>query len=418
MACIEAMALGAVVVAADAGGLGEIVEDGHSGVKFAAGDIPSLEHALERALTDEPLRARIVSNAPTRARHVSDSPSIVSRWARSLPLRAPPSFTRSAAPAPRPRSGAWPRDRNFPSSSRSTTSAGIFLKHSIRSRRRPIATSSSSSSMMAPPSPRASTCSPTSNAAATAWCTSPMAASVRPATPAFVRRKAVGVIPIDGDDLAHPTMVEKLLGAIKRGDPVGGLASVSPMFVSFTDRHENLVSGYAPMAYDRDLLLAHNVAGPGGGSILDRRLVLDIGGYDEWLTSYEDWDMWCRLAKRGHRGVALPEFLLYYRLRPGSLMRSEAIPRNQALKSYLLAQHADMGALSLESSPPRARRSRAPQAPRRDLGNPGSRPRDPGQGSGARTLPMRSSGRAARSWRARSSIRTCDTALSTRSTRP
>ncbi|MBX3358471.1 MAG: glycosyltransferase [Phycisphaeraceae bacterium] len=342
MACIEAMSLGAVVVAGDAGGLGEIIEDGKNGVKFAAGEAASLEQALLRALEDESLRATIAANAPKRAFEISDSASIVRGLGEAIaaarPMTAREERRAAAAAARRARAEGPDLTVVIP-----FYNVGHYLPETLDSihaqTHRDFDLIIVNDGSTEPHSLRL-LADLERDGYRVVHKPNGGLGSARNA--GFHAARSKWIIPIDGDDLAHPTMVEKLLGAIKRGDPVGGLASVSPMFVSFTDRHENLVSGYAPMAFDRDLLLARNIAGPGGGSILDRQAVLDVGGYDEWLTSYEDWDMWCRLAKTGRRGVALPEFLLYYRLRPGSLMRAEAIPRNQALKSYLLSKHADM----------------------------------------------------------------------------
>ncbi|MEO1008308.1 MAG: glycosyltransferase family 4 protein [Planctomycetota bacterium] len=49
--CMEAMAAGQIVVAANAGGMAEMIEDGTSGVLFAPGDAASLADAIERAAT-------------------------------------------------------------------------------------------------------------------------------------------------------------------------------------------------------------------------------------------------------------------------------------------------------------------------------------------------------------------------------
>jgi glycosyltransferase involved in cell wall biosynthesis len=152
----------------------------------------------------------------------------------------------------------------------------------------------------------------------------------------FANARTSWVVPIDADDVAHPRFVERLYGAVRRDD---SLACASCMFESFYHRPGEAVSGYVPHAIDRNLLAYHNIAGPGAASILSREAVLNVGGYDEWLTSFEDWDLWCTFAERGLRGVAIPEFLLYYRLRPGSLIRSEALHRWHALKAYILAKH-------------------------------------------------------------------------------
>ncbi|TCK20800.1 glycosyltransferase family 4 protein [Pseudonocardia endophytica] len=63
---LEAAAVGATLVASDAGGLGEVVQDGVTGISFTAGDVPGIADAVSRALSD-PAAARRRSRA-ARAR--------------------------------------------------------------------------------------------------------------------------------------------------------------------------------------------------------------------------------------------------------------------------------------------------------------------------------------------------------------
>lgn len=71
-ACIEAMAVGACVVASDGGGHPEIVEDGVSGLVAPAGDADALAAALRRVLDDPGLAARLRAAAPARAASLCD----------------------------------------------------------------------------------------------------------------------------------------------------------------------------------------------------------------------------------------------------------------------------------------------------------------------------------------------------------
>jgi glycosyltransferase involved in cell wall biosynthesis len=62
---IEQMMLGRLVIAADIGGLGEIV--GEAGLKFPPGDVAALTNCLRRVLSDTELRVRLGRAARTRA---------------------------------------------------------------------------------------------------------------------------------------------------------------------------------------------------------------------------------------------------------------------------------------------------------------------------------------------------------------
>ena len=87
--------------------------------------------------------------------------------------------------------------------------------------------------------------------------------------------RADWVLPVDADDLIDPRMFEILVEA-KRRNP--RLVSISPMFRSFIESPEKPVSGCVPLGYDRDLLMHHNVVGPGGGSLVERRAIEAVGG--------------------------------------------------------------------------------------------------------------------------------------------
>jgi glycosyltransferase involved in cell wall biosynthesis len=67
LVALEALACGVPVVAAQAGGLAEIVVDGESGRLVPPGDSAALARALLALLTDEPLRLRLSEGARRRA---------------------------------------------------------------------------------------------------------------------------------------------------------------------------------------------------------------------------------------------------------------------------------------------------------------------------------------------------------------
>jgi glycogen synthase len=75
----QAMAHGRPVVAAAVGGLAEAIEDGESGLLVQPGDVAALRAALERALDDADLRARLGAAARERVRE---------RYSREVATRA------------------------------------------------------------------------------------------------------------------------------------------------------------------------------------------------------------------------------------------------------------------------------------------------------------------------------------------
>ncbi|UTI65074.1 glycosyltransferase [Paraconexibacter antarcticus] len=54
-------------------------------------------------------------------------------------------------------------------------------------------------------------------------------------------------------------------------------------------------------------------------ALIRREALMAVGGYHGMPWGYEDWDLWCRMAKAGHRGVWVPEIVASYRLREDSM---------------------------------------------------------------------------------------------------
>lgn len=338
MACLEAMALGAVTVVADGGSLPELVDPGKTGLVARAGDPADLAATLERALSDRALHDSAARLGPARAHELSHDEHIVDKLIalveqtrKRLDAEAAAHAETSKEEAGRvptlsvivpyynlgeylPATLASIEAQTFTDyellivDDGSTEPASLKLLDDLRARGYRV--------LHKPNGGLGS---------ARNW--------------GVKHARAEWVLPVDADDLCDPRMFEILVEA-KRRNP--DLVSISPMFKSFVESPDKPISGFVPLGYDRDLLMHHNIVGPGGGSLVEKRAILDVGGYDEWLTSYEDWDLWCRLAEKGYQGTTIPAFLLYYRLRPGSLIRAEALPRHQLLKAYILERHRGM----------------------------------------------------------------------------
>jgi colanic acid/amylovoran biosynthesis glycosyltransferase len=81
---MEAMAMGVPVIATDVGGVGELVEDGATGLLVAPGSAPDLRDAVRRLATDPALRERLGSAGQRRVRRDFDLRASVSAMARLL----------------------------------------------------------------------------------------------------------------------------------------------------------------------------------------------------------------------------------------------------------------------------------------------------------------------------------------------
>lgn len=143
------------------------------------------------------------------------------------------------------------------------------------------------------------------------------------------------IVPLDADDLLEPDFLERALLAA-RLDP--GATAISSLVTLFHRRPGDLDDGWIPIGFERDLLSVLNCASC-CTALIDREALLDAGGYDEWLTSLEDWDLWCSLARRDARALIIPDFLIHTRVRENSLTRTEVAHHGPRLASIIHARH-------------------------------------------------------------------------------
>jgi GT2 family glycosyltransferase len=134
---------------------------------------------------------------------------------------------------------------------------------------------------------------------------------------------------LDADDLIGPTFVE---------DCVRVLDARPDISIAYgTQRYFGEISEYPPMPeYDLGQLTRTNLFPC--TALFRRRAWADVGGYDERLTSYEDWDFWLGCGERGHFGLYVPHSVFYYRKRRDSML-ANAYKRDKHLKAQLVLYH-------------------------------------------------------------------------------
>ncbi len=73
-------------------------------------------------------------------------------------------------------------------------------------------------------------------------------------------------------------------------------------------------------------------------SLVPKSWHAQVGGFDEHMPSWEDWDYWIRLARAGYCFVRIPEPLVAYRFYTGA-RRESGIQLHQSLVQYLLQKY-------------------------------------------------------------------------------
>jgi glycosyltransferase involved in cell wall biosynthesis len=120
---------------------------------------------------------------------------------------------------------------------------------------------------------------------------------------------------LDSDNEVYPNCFSRLVAALDRDVEAafayGMLAIVGP---------EGAVGLQSCFPWDPERFRASNYID--AMALVRVNTVPALGGYttDRRLYGWEDYDLWCRMAERGLRGVLVPEIVAEYRLAPRSML--------------------------------------------------------------------------------------------------
>lgn len=324
-ALLEAMAMGAPVVTTDAGGPGEIVQHETSGLVCPAEDPAALANEIDRLLRNQTLRQHIAGNAKSRIEALCAPNAIVREFEE---------IVSEAKNAPR---AAMPGERQ--------PLVSVIVPHYNLAEYLPETLHAIERQTY--PNIETIIVDDGSTRADAKELIARLAREgkrvVRQANTGLSGARNTGVreargtyvFPLDADDIISPTFIEKAVRAMEREPDLAYVTALVGYFRESPSRH---FGGWVPLGLHRDLLPIHNCAGC-CMALFRRDVLVDAGLYATELTSYEDWDLYCALAERGHKGAVIPDFMLHYRIRPDSLVRTEVELRKQHLHAKVLARH-------------------------------------------------------------------------------
>ena len=122
----------------------------------------------------------------------------------------------------------------------------------------------------------------------------------------------------DADNVADPTLVERLLDALVNAGPeIGYVTSWNAFIGEQGDRWPEPWGGYQPIGNMCLGLKAKNVAGD--ATALFRRELFDSFSWSSDMLAVEDWLLYRELAAAGIHGHVIPERLFRYRKRADSI---------------------------------------------------------------------------------------------------
>jgi glycosyltransferase involved in cell wall biosynthesis len=122
---------------------------------------------------------------------------------------------------------------------------------------------------------------------------------------------------LDADDLWHPAKLERQMEAARR-TPAAALIYT---WVRYIDSESRVHCDGPPQRFPPRALcrgIYESLVGGNSSALMRRDVVRELGGYDETLSSWEDLLLQLRIS--ASRGIDhVPEYLVGYRVRPGSL---------------------------------------------------------------------------------------------------
>jgi len=330
-AALEALHLNRPLLAPAVGGLAEMVVPAQSGWHAPGRDAAAIAAGLEALLDDRPgLEQMVRAGAPARlARELSDPEEIVAAY-RSLAAEAP----RQGRAAPR-RDSAPP----LVSAVIPYYASPDFVRETVES-------------LLAQTHPRLEIILINDGSFDQAdWAIAELAARfpinviTKPnAGLGAARNFGIGqsrgayVFPLDADNAAEPTFVERCLEVLESRPDFSYVTSWS----RYVDEHGDPPpgdDGFQPLGagYSPEANAEHNIAGDAAALI--RRRIFDLGfHYSEELTSYEDWHLYRELERAGHRGAVIPERLLRYRVHAGQMTRQVALQHRLRIEAEIEAR--------------------------------------------------------------------------------
>jgi glycosyltransferase involved in cell wall biosynthesis len=143
------------------------------------------------------------------------------------------------------------------------------------------------------------------------------------------------VLPLDSDDLLHPTFLEATTAVLKSHPEVDCVFTEFQLFgASDQIWHFGIRS--------TEEMLTHQWI-PGAGTLLRKQLWTAVGGYSEapQLKGNEDWEFWIKAVRQSIKPFAIPQALYLYRRHPDSTTATSLPYRDYRTREIIYRSHKE-----------------------------------------------------------------------------
>jgi glycosyltransferase involved in cell wall biosynthesis/GT2 family glycosyltransferase len=139
---------------------------------------------------------------------------------------------------------------------------------------------------------------------------------------------------LDCDDWIEPSLVGKAAAVLDRHPECGAVTA-------WTHSVGRMHTYWAPPHPQFPFLLAECMSTP--PALVRRDAFMDVGGvHEDMRYAYEDWDFWISIAKAGHSILTIPEPLIVYRMREGSMSSMYNFRTREHGRRAMTERHEDL----------------------------------------------------------------------------
>lgn len=139
------------------------------------------------------------------------------------------------------------------------------------------------------------------------------------------------ILPLDGDDKLAPTFLEKTLQVFREQPDTMLVYSLVELFEAQEGIWELKEFSLPNLALENMIVCT---------ALYRKKEWERTGGYDGKVKYHlEDWELWINMLKDGGKVVRINEPLFFYRIRPGSALRSQTPEKIAYMRKYITAKH-------------------------------------------------------------------------------
>jgi len=148
----------------------------------------------------------------------------------------------------------------------------------------------------------------------------------------FQHARSEFVLTLDADDRYHPSFIERTLPIIEQSKNTAVVSSWAKHFGK--KQNIKILSGGGI----ENFLLNNSCT---ACALIRKSIWFEVGGYDENLRGFMDWEFYINITKRGYNIHVIQEPLFYYRASNTSMI-SGSLKRKPELFQYIYKKHEDV----------------------------------------------------------------------------